>query len=83
MMNFAEIDQAIRAVCPIQGVSFGDRNDKSTWLVVYAEDATDEQRKAADDLLAKQVLREVPPPRDPIESRLSMLEEKIQVLEGK
>src|SRR5690606_25589695 len=42
-----KIHEAVAAVCPIVGVSVGTPNDKSTWRIHYAPDATDEQRAAA------------------------------------
>lgn len=51
-MNIAsDLDQAIRAVCPINGVSIGDEADRSTWSIDYADDATDDQKEAAEALL--------------------------------
>lgn len=41
----------IAAACPIDGVSIGDPTDKSTWKLHFQESATDEQRKAALDIL--------------------------------
>lgn len=38
---------AIAAVCPIHGVSIGRRNDKATWRIDFAPEATDAQKNAA------------------------------------
>jgi hypothetical protein len=41
------LHDAIAAVCPIVGVSIGRRDDRSTWRIDYAPNATAEQRAAA------------------------------------
>lgn len=51
-MNIAaKLDAAIKAVCPIHGVSIGRADDKQTWRIDYADDATAEQREAAQSVL--------------------------------
>lgn len=45
------LDKAIKKVCPIYGISFKDLNDKSTWRIDYAPDATDAQKAAAQKVL--------------------------------
>ena len=46
------LDTAIRAVCPIVGVSVGDWSDKSKWKIDYQSSATQEQKVAAAAILA-------------------------------
>lgn len=46
-MNIVELDKALKAVCPILGVSIGRVNDKSTWRIDFTDEATSEQRAAA------------------------------------
>lgn len=48
----AQLDEAILAICPISGVSIGDEEDRSTWTIRFSPDATPEQIKAAEQLLA-------------------------------
>ncbi len=43
----AKLDIAVRAVCPILGVSIGDPASKATWLIRFAPEATQQQRDAA------------------------------------
>lgn len=43
----ATLDAALRAVAPILGVSIGRQDDKSTWRIDFAPEATTEQRAAA------------------------------------
>lgn len=40
-------EQAVRSVCPIYGISFGNLTDKATWRIDFKEYATTEQRDAA------------------------------------
>ena len=46
-MNIVDLDVALKAVCPIVGVSIPDRADKSTWVVEFKDEATTEQRAEA------------------------------------
>lgn len=48
----AVLDQAVRAVAPIVGVTVGNENDRSTWSVQFDPSATPEQRAAAANVLA-------------------------------
>lgn len=41
----------LATVCPIDGVSIGRAEDRSSWSIKYSEDATDEQRVLADRAL--------------------------------
>jgi hypothetical protein len=50
-MNISKLHKWVSAVCPIDGVSVGDDSDRSTWSVQYAEEATQEQKDAADAAL--------------------------------
>lgn len=51
-MNIAaKLDAAVRAVCPIYGVSIGRLDDKATWRIDFADEATAEQRAAAQNVL--------------------------------
>ena len=46
-MNIVKLDQAITAVCPIDGVSIGRWNDRASWEIQFRPEATDEQKAAA------------------------------------
>ena len=46
-----KLDAEIKVVCPILGVSIGRRDDKSTWRIEFAEEATLGQRHAAQAVL--------------------------------
>lgn len=48
----AGLDAAVKAVCPIYGVSLGRLEDKSTWRIDFMEGATDEQKSKAAEVLA-------------------------------
>lgn len=41
------LDDALRAVCPIHGVSIGRRDDKTTWRIDFTSEATLAQRVSA------------------------------------
>ena len=41
-----KLDQLISAVCPIDGISIGRKNDKATWRIDFKE-CTEEQKSAA------------------------------------
>lgn len=43
---------AVAAVCPIHGVSIGRKNDKSTWRIDFAPNASSNERAAAEAVLA-------------------------------
>ncbi len=45
------IHRAIAAVCPIDGVLFGDLADKTTWRIDFSAEATDEEKGRAQDAL--------------------------------
>lgn len=49
--NINTVDAAIRAVCPIDGVSFGKPDDKQTWRIDFKDIATPEQRVAAQSVV--------------------------------
>ena len=53
MKTPSEITDAIRQVCPIDGVSFGDISNKATWQVAYSAHATEAQRTAAQNGIAE------------------------------
>lgn len=50
-MNLSKLHSAIAAVCPIHGVSVGDVNDKNTWVVSFKDEATSEQKAAAQSVI--------------------------------
>lgn len=62
-MNEA-LDQIIKAVCPIHGVSIDRREDKGTWRVGFKDEATASQVLAAqatpDEVRCCQVVRGKP-----------------------
>lgn len=66
------LHSAIRAVCPIVGVSIGRVDDKATWRIDFDESATPAQRTAASGVAAafdvQAFLR--PPTPDEIEAEV-------------
>jgi hypothetical protein len=51
-MNIAALNNAVAAVCPIDGLAVGDPADKATWRIDFDPSATDQQRQAAQAALA-------------------------------
>lgn len=47
----SSVDKAIKAVCPIQGVSFGTLTNKATWSIQFNDEATAQQRLDAQAVL--------------------------------
>jgi chitodextrinase len=43
--------EAVRAVCPIHGISFVSISDKATWRIDFKEEATEGQKAAAQSAL--------------------------------
>lgn len=50
-MNIVQLDEALRVVCPIHGVSIGKVDDKSTWRISFKDEATAEQQAAAQGVI--------------------------------
>jgi len=46
-----KLSEAIKAVCPIHGVSIGRKDDKATWRIDFKDETTAEQRAAAQSAL--------------------------------
>ena len=46
-MNLVKLENQIKAVCPVEGISIGDASDKTTWAFHPTEAATTEQIAAA------------------------------------
>jgi hypothetical protein len=51
-MNIQALHNAIAAVCPIDGVAIARQSDKATWRIDCAAEATDQQKAAAQSVLA-------------------------------
>lgn len=50
-MNAGTIHDLVAKVCPIEGISIGVADDKSTWLIRYSDTASDHQRASAQAIL--------------------------------
>jgi aminoglycoside phosphotransferase len=68
----AQLDAAIAAVCPIAGVSLGTEADKSTWVIHFADHATDEQRAKAHEALVFFEYRK-PAPTDELQEQIDFI----------
>lgn len=45
------LEEEIKKVCPIEGISFGDLNNKSTWHIHFKDSATQNEKDAALNIL--------------------------------
>ena len=52
MFPTAKLYNAIAAVCPVVGLSIGDRNNRATWRIDFAPEATQQQKDAAAAVIA-------------------------------
>lgn len=50
-MNAGQLHDRISKVCPINGISIGNVDDRSTWLIRFDDTASDQQRNAATAVL--------------------------------
>ena len=46
-MNLEKLHNAIAAICPIDGVSIGIQDDKTTWRIDFKDEATADEKAAA------------------------------------
>lgn len=75
MLVAQQLDTQIAAVCPILGVSIGNENDKSTWRIDFATEATAEQRAAAAQVI-QDFAPETPAPEPTVKDLIRALKEK-------
>lgn len=60
------LDQAIKQVCPTDGVSVGRKEDKQTWRIDFKDEATQAEKDAAQLVVDSWDINAV----DPIEERI-------------
>lgn len=60
MKTASELDKSIAEVCPIVGVSIGNKDDKSTWRIDFKPEATQPERDAAQAVVDAFVWDETP-----------------------
>lgn len=77
-MSAAKLDQAIKTVCPIYGVSIGKSDDKATWSIQFKPEATQSQIDAAMAVLDSYVWDESPE-KSRTETRLENIEKALQL----
>ena len=46
-MNLEKLHNLIKLVCPIHGISIGDASNKTTWIISFKDESTDEEKAAA------------------------------------
>lgn len=61
-----QLHNAIAAVCPIDGVSIGVTDDKSTWRIDFKPEATSQQIAAAQAVIQSFVFTPPAPAPDPL-----------------
>ena len=64
MTPIVALDQQLKAICPIDGVSIGRWDDPQTWQISFKPTATPGQRAAAQAALQRFDPSTVPPPID-------------------
>jgi hypothetical protein len=71
VMDIMALDRAIRAVAPIEGVSVGAPEDKQSWRIDFAAQATEDERAAAEAVVAgfDPGLPEIPQSVTPLQAR--------------
>lgn len=77
-----ELDKAVRAVAPIDGVAVGDPADKKTWRIDFMPTATKTQMAAAQSVVDGFIYQDVPEP-DPIADlkiRMAAVEAKVDTI---
>lgn len=77
-MNTKGLFAAVKAVCPVESISYGKRDDKSTWRLDFLPQATAEQRAAARAVVAAFDINAPPPAPPPTktEKALALLVQK-------
>ena len=71
----ADIHEAVAQVCPIDGVSIGEPDDKTTWTISYGQAATQQQKAAAAEVVRNFDVNATPVPQSvsPRQARLALL----------
>jgi hypothetical protein len=79
----ADLHAAIAAVCPIHGVSIGRKDDKATWRIDFAPEASKEQKTAAAAAMAGfdvQVARVLQEEKRATEERIALRMRELAIL---
>lgn len=76
------LTDAIRLVCPLDGISIGKWDDRKTWSIQFKPEATAEQKAAGEKVLAELDLSGVIAPKT-AEEKVADLEKRLAALEGK
>ena len=64
MLPIELLDQQLKLVCPIDGVSIGRWSDKTTWQITFRPEATAAERARAQTVLTAFDPAQVPAPID-------------------
>ena len=79
MTPIEQLDEQLKAVCQIHGVSIGRWNDRATWRINFKDEATKAERAAAQKVLQSFVPQE-DAPVDPVEKLKAFLAENPDVV---
>ena len=81
-MNIVELDQALKQIAPVLGVSLGKLEDNTTWEINFSKSANETQKQQANDFL--KTLNKIDElPKTSLEDRFLALETRIAALERK
>lgn len=76
----SDLFNKIQLVCPVQSIKFVDKYVKFTWEIIYQDNATEKQKKLAEDIINNFDVSEID---RPIKSEIDILKERIVALEAK
>ena len=84
-MIAAALDAAIKAVCPIHGVTIGRPADKKTWSLHFKDEATPAQRAAAEAVLNAfdEKADYTPPPLRDLAAEIDTIKTRVAAVERK
>jgi hypothetical protein len=84
IINYAgAVHEAVKRVCPILNVSIGKPNDKTTWRINLAPEATDKQKRDAADVIESFDVAKVLPTVDPRDVVIAQLQRRLEALENR
>jgi hypothetical protein len=84
IINYAgAVHEAIKRVCPVLNVSIGKPNDKSTWRINLAPEATDKQKQDAANVVEDFDVTKVLPTVDPRDVVIAQMQQRLEALENR
>ena len=74
------IEEKIKEVCPIYGISMANATDKTTWRIDFKPEATNKQKKDARDLIDKYTVKTFDQEREENEKDIDKIDIKIKAV---